>query len=115
MKYRQEAAGSDDHQFGRAGVFLTDTPQAVAQAVKTRLLLSAGEWFLDLDEGTQYDEVLGYNTQDSRDLAIRERILETIGVIELTEYRSSVSADRRFVVVATVSTIYGNAPVTLEF
>lgn len=115
MKYRQEAADSADHQFGRAGVFLIDSPAAVAQAVKTRLLLSAGEWFLDLDEGTQYDEVLGYSTQDTRDLAIRERILDTQGVIELVEYRSSVSADRRFTVAAAVSTIYGNAPVTLEF
>lgn len=115
MKYRQEAPGSDDHQFGRAGTFLIDSPETVAQAIKTRLQLSAGEWFLDLDEGTQYDEVLGYNTQDSRDLAIRERILETPGVLELTEYRSSVSAARRFAVVAVVSTIYGNAPVTLEF
>ena len=115
MKYRQEDPVTADHQFGRAALFLSNSPAAVAQAVKTRLLLIAGEWFLDADEGTQYDEVLGYGTQGSRDLAIRERILGTPGVIELVDYRSVVSATRKFTVTATISTIYGPAPITLEF
>lgn len=105
-----------DYQFGRAGLFLVDTPAAVAQAIKTKLLLVAGEWFLDADEGTPYNQhVLGYHTQDTRDLAIKERILSTPGVVEILQYASSV-ADRRFLVAVTVSTLYGpSASVTLEF
>ena len=43
-----------DYQFGRSGLFLVDSPAGVAQAIKTKLLLAAGEWFLDADEGTPY-------------------------------------------------------------
>lgn len=114
MRYRAlDAAG--DYQFGRAGLFLQDNNAAVAQALKTRLKLWAGEWFLDADEGTPYHEqILGYSTASSRDQAVRARILDTPGVVELVKYSSSVGADRKFVVAATVSTIYGTATITLE-
>lgn len=115
MRYRA-LDPNGDYQFGRAGIFLTDSPEAVAQAIKTKLLLSSGEWFLDADEGTPYDtQILGYGTQDTRDLAIRERILNTTGVTEIVSYSSSVSADRRFSVTATVSTRYGVTSLTMEF
>lgn len=115
MKYR-ELSRTGDYQFGRAGLFLTDSPEAVAQAIQTRLLLSAGEWFLDADEGTPYNtQILGYGTQDTRDLAIRERILETPGVTEILSYASSVSASRRFSVTVRVATQYGAATITTEF
>lgn len=104
-----------DYQFGRSGLFLVDSPAGVAQAIKTKLLLAAGEWFLDADEGTPYStQVLGYGTQDSRDLAMKERILATPGVVEILQYGSTV-VDRRFSVSATVSTQYGQVAVTLEF
>ena len=114
MKYRaQDPAG--DYQFGRSNIFLVDSPAAVAQAIKTKLLLATGEWFLDSDEGTPYStQVLGYGTQDTRDLAIRDRILSVPGVTEIVSYTSSVSADRRFTVAAVVSTKYGTSSVSLE-
>ena len=114
MRYRALSA-SGDYQFGRAGIFLTDTPEAVAQAILTRFKLWAGEWFLDTTEGTPYEtQILGYGTQGNRDAVIRQRILETPGVQEIVDYQSSVTG-RSMSVAARVSTIYGTTNVTLGF
>lgn len=114
MRYRA-LSPEGDYQFGRAGLFLTNTPEAVAQAITTRLLLWAGEWFLDSKEGTPYKEsILGYGTQGTRDVAIRERILGTPGVNQLLSYSSSVDRSRKMTVTALVDTIYGAATITTQ-
>ena len=113
MRYRALST-SGDYQFGRSGLFLVDSPQAVAQAVNTRLLLWAGEWFLDKDEGTPYEqEILGYGTQGTRDLAIKARILGTPGVTQILKYASSI-ATRRLTVGAVLETQYGAASITFQ-
>lgn len=113
MRYRA-LSPAGDFQYGRSGLFLTDSPEAVAQAVKTRLLLAAGEWFLDSDEGTPYStKILGYGTKNTRDLAIKARVLDTPGVTELVSYFSTVTPDRLFLVTATINTKYGPASVTV--
>lgn len=114
MKYRAEAAETGDYQFGVSGVFLTDTPAAVAQAIKTRLLLIAGEWFPDLDEGVDYSQIQGHGTEGTRDLVIRQAILDTPGVTELVSYQSNLTAERKFTVTATVLTQYGDTQITQE-
>lgn len=112
MKYRA-LSPTGDYQFGRAGIFLQDSPATVAQAIKTRLLLWSGEWFLDLTEGTPYEtQILGHGTQDTRDVAIKSRIVETPGVVELLSYSSSVSG-RSMKVDAQVLTQFGNATISL--
>lgn len=113
MRYRQLDANGD-YVFGGSGEFLVDSPECVAQAIRTRLLLATGEWFLDVTEGTAYaEQVLGYGTQGSRDNAIKSRIIDTPGVEELLSYASSMSADRRFTVTAVVRTLYGDTTVTI--
>lgn len=113
MRYRALST-QGDYQFGRSGLFLIDSPQAVAQAINTRLLLWAGEWFLDKDEGTPYEqEILGYGTQGTRDLAVKARILSTPGVVQILKYASSIS-NRRLAVEATVETEYGAASITFQ-
>ena len=78
MKYRK-LTENGDYAFGRGGADMhADTPEAVGQAVLTRLRLFAGEWFVDLKEGTPYvPGVLGKHTQDTYDPVFRERILDT--------------------------------------
>ena len=113
MRYRALSA-SGDYQFGRAGLFLANSPEAVAQAVLTRLKLWAGEWFLDSREGTDYQaRILGHGTQGTRDVAIKERILGTPGVRQILTYASSVDAARKMTVSALIDTPYGTATVTL--
>ena len=107
MRYRQ-LTETDDYSFGGGlSQILENTPEAVAQAVKTRLQLITGEWPLDLEEGTPYNtQILGTNTQPFYDLAIQERILGTQGVTRIVEY-TSVVEDRDLSVSCLIDTVYG--------
>jgi hypothetical protein len=105
MRYRREDA-NEDYIFGPGSSFMVDTPEAVAQAVKTRLRLYVGEWFLDTREGLNLDLVLGYGTQMTRDREVQRVITGTTGVRRILSY-SSDATNRAFKVTATVETIYG--------
>lgn len=111
MKYRALTDGGD-YAFGQgSAVFLVDSPAAVGQAVKTRLMLWSGEWFLDVNEGTPYlSQIVGVGAQTAYDLAIQERILGTEGVLSIDEYASSLQ-ERKLSVTATISTVYGSATI----
>lgn len=111
MKYRALSA-TGDYVLGASAQFYQDSPEAVAQAIKTRLELWTGQWFLNTNEGTDYaGSILGHGSQDARDLEVKSRILETPGVLELVRYSSSVTPARKFQVAATVATRYGQANV----
>ncbi|WP_038367829.1 hypothetical protein [Bosea sp. UNC402CLCol] len=114
MLYRKlDAQG--DYSFGRGKQdFWIDQPEAVAQSVQTRLGLWQGEWFLDQTEGmTWKTEVLGVRTANTRDPAIRRRVLGTTGVKAITSYSSNLNRDNRAFSVDTLTldTIYGAATV----
>lgn len=113
MRYRKlDAAG--DYSFGNQQAdFYINTPEAVAQAVKTRLALFTGEWFLDVTEGTAWrTEVLGKYTQGAYDIILKERIVDTPGVQSLDAYTSSLDRNtRKLSVQASITTIYGTATV----
>lgn len=116
MRYRREDENGD-YTFGQGdNTFLINSPEAVAQAVKTRFELWRGQWFLDLTEGTPYiQSVLGKQRSDVYILAIRERILDTQGVNSIQEFEASYSGDnRRVIFTATIDTIYGTTTVTSE-
>ena len=113
MKYRALDANGD-YVVGPKAVFLQNSPQAVAQAIHTRLLLSKGEWFLDTGEGLDLSHILGVGTQTTRDLEIQQRILGTPGVVSITTYGSQVNG-RVFTVTATVDTQYGTTIYTGTF
>src|SRR6185312_7089537 len=87
MRYRKLDANGD-YSFGNQQAdFYINTPEAVAQAVKTRLALFTGEWFLDVTEGTPWrTEVLGKYTQAAYDIVLKERIVDTPGVQSLDAY-----------------------------
>lgn len=103
-----------DSTFGQGSAnFLSNSPQAVAQLVTTRLKLNVGEWFLDTTEGTPWTtEILGVRTQATRDAAIKRRILATPGVSSIDNYSSTV-VGRQLTVSATLTTIYGATPFTV--
>jgi hypothetical protein len=107
LRIRADDANGD-YLFGQGNVeFLVDSPAAVAQYVKSRLALAAGEWFLDLTEGTPYGtRILGEGTRPLYDQAIRDRILNTPGVTRIDEYVSILSG-RSLSVTATITTQFG--------
>lgn len=114
MRYRKMDANGD-YTFGhQQNDFYRDQPEAVAQAVKTRLALFTGEWFLDVTDGTPWtSQVLGKYTKDQYDAAISDRILGTQGVTQIDSYSSTVNtAARSLTVTATIDTQYGTATLT---
>ena len=113
MRYRKLDA-KNDYQLGHGPAdYHVDTPECVAQAVKTRLALLAGEWFLDLAEGTPYvTHVWGKHTKDTYDPLLRRRILQTEGVTELVSYESTFDPNtRKLTVSVELNTVYGTTSV----
>lgn len=91
--------GSDD--------FLVNSVEAVAQSVLTRLKLSTGEWFLDLDEGTPYaTQVRGRVPKDVADQAVRSRVLVTLNVTSIESF-SSTLVNRNYRATMDINTTFG--------
>ena len=116
MRYRREDEDGD-YTFGQGDdTWLVNSPETVAQAVKTRFLLWYGKWFLDTTEGTPWiQSVLGKQKPETYNLAIRQRILETQGVKSIRSFDTTLNtSSRRVVFTATIDTIYGTTTVTSE-
>lgn len=113
MRYRKLDKNAD-MTFGNQQMnFHRDTPEGVAQAVVTRLKLWLGEWFIDMSEGTPYQQaILGKGKQDSIEPALRERILETKGVTELVHFEMLHDANERSTkIIAVIDTEYGEVKI----
>lgn len=113
MRYRK-LTSDGDYSFGHGQLdFYRDVPEAVGQAVETRLRLWLGEWFLDIEEGTPYFQgVLGKKTLDEADQTIKQRILGTQGMVDIESYASSIDPETRIMtVICTINTIYGQTAV----
>jgi hypothetical protein len=100
MRYRRETA-TGDYVFGQGDAdFFVDEPRAVAQAIKTRLRLFQGEYFVDTTVGMPWQtRVLGYNKSDTYDAAIRKTISDTEGFAKFISYSSSLDKVTRLLTV----------------
>jgi len=112
MKYRKLAEGGD-YMFGRREQF-HEGRYAVAQAIKTRLLLLQGEWWEGLEDGLPlFQEVVStFHAPDRHseiiDLIFSERILETEGVESLLSFESELDpAARTYSAHCLVETAFG--------
>lgn len=107
MKYRSLDLNGD-YSFGKnAQNFLTDA-QAVAQAIKTRLLLFKGEWWEDTSDGLPvFQNILGVPGTDENlkaiDLIVQQRILSTKGVSKIDSF-SSTYEDRKYTASYVITT-----------
>jgi hypothetical protein len=105
-----------DMTFGRGlQDFWIDVPDAVAQAVFTKLAMWQGEWILDPADGTPWNtRIMGRYTEPTRDPAIRARILSTPGMQQqngIANYSSSLDrSTRKLKVSARLHTIFGQIP-----
>jgi hypothetical protein len=122
----QDANG--DFQFGHnGGDIWYNTPEMVGQLVMTRLLLYAGEWFLDTREGTPWGgfplnpqvvaqgQILAEHTALSRDMALRTRVLATPGVQSIVSYASQTDPNTRtFSVQMVIETLYGRLAMSIQ-
>lgn len=109
MRYRK-LSPLGDYSFGNGQLdFYRDVPEAVGQAVKTRLMLWLGEWYLNTNSGTPYIQgVLGKKTEAQANAVIQDRVIRTQGASRIKNYESSLNADtRHFSVQFDLDTIYG--------
>lgn len=116
MRYRK-LDENGDYSFGKSHHdFWQDVPDAVAQAVRTRLALWEGEWFLNTADGMTWNtRVLGKRTDKTRDPAIKARMLGTKGMLEIAQYSSNLDRDERsFTVNANLTTIYSASTIALN-
>ena len=114
MRYRKQDENGD-YTFGNGlGNFHIDNVDAVAQAIDTRLKLWIGEWFADVSDGTGWTQaILGKHSQNLYELTLRQRVLETQGVISIQEFQSSLDPNtRELAVTMVVDTIYGQTDLT---
>lgn len=120
MRYRQlDADGDYMFGYGKAS-YLTDV-SAVAQAIKTRLLLLYGEWWEDREDGLPlWERILGTSGSSENlqavDYIIKDRIQKTDGVLSVSAYTSEFDSDKRkYGFRGVVETLYGSLIVsTLE-
>lgn len=90
--------------------FYNNQPIGVEQCISTRLKLWQGEWFLDITQGTPWNQsILGKSVNP--DAFIKQAILGTTGVTSIVSYNSQFFGDTRILNVSGVAaTLYG--PVT---
>ena len=109
MRYRKQDENGD-YTFGRSlNDFHVDNADAVAQAIDTRLKLWVGEWFADVSDGTGWTQaILGKHSQNLYELTLRQRVLETKGVLSIDNFQSYLEPKtRKLTVEMLVNTIYG--------
>lgn len=111
MRYRK-LSSDGDYVFGSGkNDFLVNSPEAVAQAILTRLKLWLGEWFADTSDGTGWNQsIVGKQSKNLYELTLHQRVLETPGVKSIVDLQSALDPDtRRLTVSMTVNTIFGEA------
>ena len=87
--------------------------EAVAQTIDTRLKLFAGEYWRDVTDGTPWiDRMLTKNnrtnTLPSKITILKDRILQTEGVISILSWKTDFNyQDRRLIINADILTEFG--------
>lgn len=103
-----------DYVFGRSKHAYLEGVEAVAQAIKTRLLLLYAEWWEDREDGLPlFEKILASSGSRSNTAAVdflfKERISGTKGVLSILGYDSNYDNDtRKYTFRAVVETLYGS-------
>ena len=113
MRYRK-LDSSGDFVPG-LGAYHSDNNDSVTQAIRTRLLLWLGEWFLDTSDGTDWDgRVLGERTQGLFEDELKGRILLTPNVVQITSFNYQLDTDNRSLAIQASVDIVPSSPINLN-
>ena len=100
---------NDDYVIGKQNAMISGL-EAIAQALKTRLRVIQGEWW----EGDNtalpfFSGIFGKKnvSRDALDLLVIARIMDTVGVLSVSDIKSSFSG-RSYSFKCTVKTVYGD-------
>ena len=115
MVYRK--ISNNDVLFGGGTTNFISGAEAIAQAIKTKLLLLYGEWWENAELGTPFIQaILGqYESEDLKKAAsqlIEKRVKEVEGVVSVSDLEFSFSA-RNMKIKGTVET-ESDGSVTVE-
>jgi hypothetical protein len=117
MRYRK-LSPTGDYTFGSGQLnFLIDTPETVAQAVQTGLLLWLGEWYLNLNDGVPYPEgVIGKHSKAQADATLIAAISQMQGVVNIQNYQSVIDPNTRkySTISGLLNTIYGETQLQVQ-
>jgi hypothetical protein len=103
----------DDWSFGRGAQCYLKDADALAQSVKTRLRQWLNNCFFAMDEGVDWANELDIGTKDALDRDIKRSILQTAGVLRISEYTSTLdSTTRALSIEAHIDTKYGDIAIT---
>jgi len=94
MKYRKQLADGD-YSFGNNMQDFLEGQEAIAQAIKTKILLFYGEWWEDVAEGIpMFQSIVGQsnrnNVINALELLLNERVLEVPGVEVVNEITTAL-------------------------
>lgn len=100
-----------DYIFGHGKHAYLKDVDAVAQAIKSRLLLLYSEWWEDREDGLPlWERILGTSGRPDNiqavDFVFKDRIQNTEGVLTILAYESSFQ-NRHYEFRAAVETLYG--------
>lgn len=114
-KYRTRRLDENGNPVISGKVWIYDI-EAVAQTINTRLNLFAGEYWRDVTDGTPWIEKIltknnRTNTIQSKITILKNRILQTNGVVSILEWKTDYSPqDRKLSVTSTILTEFGVMP-----
>ena len=107
-----------DWRFGKGRAVYKTNAKAIEQNVQTRLRSFRGDWYLDVDAGVNWIELLGNPGTEKRIIrAVESTVLQTEGVISIQELKIVGRDSTRGVKIRIRYTdVFGASnPQTLEF
>ena len=107
-----------DWRFGKGRAVYKRNADAIAQNILTRLRSFRGDWYLDVDAGVNWIELLGNPGTEKRIIrAVESTVLQTEGVISIQELKIIRRDSTRGVKIRIRYTdVFGASnPQTLEF
>lgn len=113
MKYRKLV--DNDYYFGASSNCYIDKDEAVAQAIKTKILLFYGEWWENIGLGIpMFQSVLGQTNPDtiksSLSMLVEQRILEIEEVTSLSNIEVDCNRETRTIsLIVDVTTVDGES------
>lgn len=100
-----------------SGQQFIDKTEEVAQTVKTRLQLFLGEYFRNILDGTPwFEQILGKGSSlEGKEAAIKNRIIRTDNVVQLTSFNTDFDINtRKYVVTAGILTTFGETTISIQ-
>jgi len=106
MIFRQ-LDSTGDWTFGKGTANYVQNNDAVSLNIKTRLLAWVGDCFFDLQGGVDWTRLLDTGQQQNLQVALQSVILQSYGVVSVSEVSASFNADtRRLDVQYSVVTVF---------